>query len=215
MVRLQLLGALGLTGEDGRDVRGLLAQPKRFALLCYLTLAEPRGFQRRDGLVALFWPEADGEAARAALRRALHFLRTHLGEGVIVTRGEEEVAVSVERLSCDVLTFEEHLAAGREAEALALYRGDLLAGFFVTEAAPELDEWIDRTRRRYRDAAFAAAERQCDREVSAGHLSTARFWAQRALDLEPLSEPGVLRMLKILDGEGERVRALEVYEGFA
>src|SRR5713226_824872 len=124
MVRLQLLGALGLTGEDGRDVRGLLAQPKRFALLCYLTLAEPHGFQRRDGLVALFWPEADGETARAALRRALHFLRTHLGDGVIVTRGEEEVAVSRERLSCDVLEFEEHLAAGREAEGLALYRGD-------------------------------------------------------------------------------------------
>ena len=36
MVRLQLLGALGLTGEDGRDVRGLLAQPKRFALLCHV-----------------------------------------------------------------------------------------------------------------------------------------------------------------------------------
>ena len=215
MVRLQLLGALGLTGEDGRDVRGLLAQPKRFALLCYLTLAEPRGFQRRDGLVALFWPEADGETARAALRRALHFLRTHLGEGVVVTRGEEEVAVSLERLSCDVLAFEEHLAAGREAEALALYRGDLLAGFFVTEAAPELDEWIERTRRRYHDAAFAAAVRQCDREDAAGHLSTARFWAQRALDLEPLSEPAVLRMLKILDHEGERVRALEVYDAFA
>src|SRR5690349_21642507 len=64
MVRLQLLGALGLTGDDGRDVRGLLAQPKRFALLCYLALAEPRAFQRRDGLVALFWPEADGETAR-------------------------------------------------------------------------------------------------------------------------------------------------------
>jgi len=210
-----LLGALGLTGEDGRDVRGLLAQPKRFALLCYLTLAEPRGFQRRDGLVALFWPEADGETARAALRRALHFLRTHLGDGVIVTRGEEEVAVALERLSCDVLTFEEHIAAGREAEALALYRGDLLAGFFVTEAAPELDEWIERTRRRYHDAAFAAAQRQCDREEGAGHLSTARFWAQRALDLEPLSEPAVLRMLKILDHEGERVRALEVYDAFA
>ena len=215
MLRLQLLGSLGLTGHDGADVRPLLAQPKRLALLCYLTLAEPRGFQRRDRLVALFWPEADGETARAALRRALHFLRTHLGEGAIVTRGEEEVAVSPERLSCDVIAFDEHLSAGRDAEALALYHGDLLAGFFVSEAAPELDEWIEHTRRRYRDTAFAAAARLCDREEVAGRLTTARFWAQRALDLEPLSEPAVLRMLRVLDREGERVRALEVYDAFA
>jgi DNA-binding SARP family transcriptional activator len=215
MLHLQLLGALGLTRADGSDVRPLLAQPKRLALFVYLLLAEPRGFQRRDKLVALFWPELSGEAARAALRRALHFLRTHLGDGVIVTRAEEEVAVAGERLACDALAFQEHLAARRDAEALALYHGDLLAGFFVSEAAPDLDEWLEGMRRRYREAAFAAAERLSDREEAAGRLSTARFWSQRALDLEPLSEPALLRALRVLEREGERVRALEVYEGFA
>lgn len=217
MVRLQLLGALGLTGGDGHEIRPVLAQPKRFALLAYLALAEPRGFRRRDTLLPLFWPDTAGEPARASLRRSLHFLRSHLGEGVIVTRGEEEVDVSAEHLSVDVRTFEAHLAAGggREAEALALYHGDLLAGFFVSDAAPELDEWIDRTRRRYRDLAFAAAERLSDREASAGRRSTARFWSERALDLQPLSEPALLRMLRLLDLEGDRVEALRRYDDFA
>src|SRR5258706_3724153 len=158
MVRLQLLGTLGLTGDDGHEIRPVLAQPKRFALLAYLALAEPRGFRRRDGLLSLFWPETAGEPARASLRRSLHFLRSHLGEGVIVTRGEEEVDIAADHLACDVRAFEEHLAAHREAEALALYHGDLLAGFFVADPPPELDEWIERTRRRYREAAFPAAE---------------------------------------------------------
>ena len=215
MVRLQLLGALGLTGDDGHEIRPVLAQPKRFALLAYLALAEPRGFRRRDGLLPLFWPETAGEPARASLRRALHFLRSHLGEGVIVTRGEEEVDVAADHLACDVRAFEEHLAAHREAEALALYHGDLLAGFFVADAAPELDEWIERARRRYREAAFAAAERLADREDAAGRASTARFWSERALDLQPLSEPALLRMLRVLDRAGERVEALRRYDDFA
>jgi len=215
MVRLQLLGALGLTGDDGHEIRPVLAQPKRFALLAYLALAEPRGFRRRDGLLPLFWPETAGEPARASLRRSLHFLRSHLGDGVIVTRGEEEVDIAADHLVCDVRTFEAHLAANREAEALALYHGDLLAGFFVADAAPELDEWIERARRRYREAAFGAAERLADREDAAGRNSTARFWSERALDLQPLSESALLRMLRVLDRVGERVEALRRYDDFA
>jgi len=214
MVRLQLLGSLGLTGDDGREIRPVLAQPKRFALLAYLALAEPRGFRRRDSLLPLFWPDTAGEPARASLRRTLHFLRSHLGEGVIVTRGEEEIDLAAERLTSDARAFEEHIAAKRDADALGLYRGDLLAGFFVSDAAPELDEWIDGTRRRYRDIAFKAAERLGDREQAAGRQSTARFWAVRAVDLQPLSEAALARLLHLLDSQGERVEALRRYESF-
>jgi len=214
MVRLQVLGSLGLTGDDGREIRPLLAQPKRLALLLYLLLAEARGFVRRDALVALFWPELAPEAARAALRRALHFLRSNLGEGVVVSRGEEEVGVGGDRIACDALEFEAHLAAGRDADALAVYHGDLLAGVFVSEAAPDLDEWIDGLRRRYRERAGDAAGRLSEREERAGQSSTARFWARRALDLAPHSEPALVRALRQLDQAGERATALQLYESF-
>src|SRR5882672_8872931 len=67
MIRLQLLGALGLTGGDGHEIRPVLAQPKRFALLAYLALAEPRGFRRRDTLLPLFWPDTAGAPIAAPL----------------------------------------------------------------------------------------------------------------------------------------------------
>jgi len=47
MIELRLLGRLSLTSADGRDVRALLGQPRRLALLAYLAAATPPGFHRR------------------------------------------------------------------------------------------------------------------------------------------------------------------------
>ena len=93
MIELRLLGRLSLTGADGRDVRALLGQPRRLALLAYLAAATPPGFHRRDSLLVLFWPELDQEHARAALRQALHGLRQGLGADVLTSRGDEEVKI--------------------------------------------------------------------------------------------------------------------------
>jgi hypothetical protein len=41
MITLRTLGGIGLTAEDGRDLDGLLAQPKRLALLVYLASPQP------------------------------------------------------------------------------------------------------------------------------------------------------------------------------
>jgi len=89
---------------------------------------------RRDSLVALFWPELDQEHARAALRQALHGLRHALGDGVLVTRGDEDIGLDAERIRCDVVEFERAAVAGQLADALDLYRGDLLEGFFIRGA---------------------------------------------------------------------------------
>src|SRR5213594_4486345 len=101
MIELRMLGTLSLTSADGRDVQSLLGQPRRLALLAYLAAATPHRFHRRDSLVAVFWPELDQEHARAALRQALHVLRGAFGAGMVVTRGDEEIALNVDHLWCD------------------------------------------------------------------------------------------------------------------
>jgi serine/threonine-protein kinase len=105
MIHLRTLGGVDLSDSAGGDMRPVLAQPKRLALLVYLALAEASGFRRRDKTVALFWPELDDEHARGSLRQALSFLRRALGEGVIVTRGDEEIGVSRGALDCDASLF--------------------------------------------------------------------------------------------------------------
>jgi TolB-like protein len=156
MIRLQVLGPPALTGPDGTPVTAVLTQPKRLALLSYLALAEPRGFHRRDTLLAIFWPELGEEEARRALRQALHFLRQHLGENAIENRGTDEVALSRAAVACDAWEFGEAVARGTPAIATALVRGDPLAGFREGTVSPEFDEWLDRQRAGFRRAASEA-----------------------------------------------------------
>ena len=80
-IQLRTFGTIDLLDADGREVRSLLAQSKRLALLVYLALAPPPYFRRRDTVIALFWPELDDEHARGALRQALSYLRQSLGAG--------------------------------------------------------------------------------------------------------------------------------------
>ena len=119
MIALRTLGALDLSASDGRDVRAVLRQPKRCALLVYLALAGPERFRRRDTVVALFWPESDEQHARGALRQALTFLRRELGDGIVATRGEEEIGLAPGAVSIDVREFERSCELGSNADAVA------------------------------------------------------------------------------------------------
>src|SRR6202022_1941284 len=130
VIELRTLGTLDLHSANGRELHSLLAQPKRVALLAYLCIAQPCGFHRRDTLLGLFWPNSDQEHARTSLRKSLHILRRALGEDAILSRGDEDVAVDFERVSCDVIEFEASLKANRLEEALDRYHGDLLASVF-------------------------------------------------------------------------------------
>src|SRR2546427_569799 len=87
MIEFRMFGTLQLTDAAGHEVKSLITRPRRLALLAYLAASSGRELHRRDTLLALFWPELDQEHARAALRQALHVLRTALGADVVVTRG--------------------------------------------------------------------------------------------------------------------------------
>lgn len=212
MIRLFTLGTIALEDDSGTELARVLRQPKRFGLLAYLALARPRGLQRRDTLLGLFWPELDAERARAALRQALYTLRRSLPEGVLETRGDEEVGIAAGRLWSDVHEFEKTLREGRPAEALELYRGDLLEGFHVPGASPELDYWLAAERERLRTKALQAAREAGAAAERAGELAVAVSVAQRASTLAPLDEAVARRRVELLHRTGDTAAALRVYE---
>jgi len=215
MIRLRTLGAVDLKDSEGRELRPLLTQPKRLALLTYLALAGSSGFRRRDTVVALFWPELDEEHARGSLRQALRFLRRSLGEGIIVSRGEEEIGVDRGVLRCDATAFMEACEAGRDAEALDLFQGDFLDGFFVSEAAPELERWVEEERIALRRRAAASAWALADGCRVAGDRADAAALARRAAGFAPADEGALARLIAFLDDLGERSGAIGAYDEFA
>jgi serine/threonine-protein kinase len=215
VIRLHTLGALDLRGPDGRELRAVLQQPKRLALLAYLAVAAPRRFHRRDTLLGLFWPDLDQEHARAALRRSLYYLRTELDAEAVAGRGDDEVGVPEAELWCDATAFEAALAAGDARGALELYRGTLLEGLYVAGAASELQDWLDRERLRLRERAAGAAGALAGESESAGRVAEAAAWARRALELAPDDEAALRRYLTLLDRAGDRTGALRAYDDFA
>src|SRR5437868_12777181 len=146
-MRLRTLGALDLRSPDGRELRAVLAQPKRIALLAYLALAAPRGSHRRDTLIALFWPEHDEEHARNSLSQSVHVLRQALGATSLVSTNGDALSLDWTDFWCDAVEFEEALDTGGLGDAVELYRGELLEGFHVV-GAHEFGRWLEAERER-------------------------------------------------------------------
>jgi DNA-binding SARP family transcriptional activator/tetratricopeptide (TPR) repeat protein/TolB-like protein len=210
-VRLCLLGPLELTRPDGTSLASILAQPKRLALLAYLALGSGGGFLRRDVLLSLFWPEYDEERARSALRKALYFLRQALGEGVIIARGDEELALDPDRIWCDALAFQAAAGADRPEDAIDLYRGDLLPGFFLPDAG-EFEHWLEAHRFRLKLQAAQTAAALSARAEASGDLEEAVRHAQQALALDAPSEPALRRLVELLHRSGDRAGVARAYE---
>jgi DNA-binding SARP family transcriptional activator len=210
----RMLGALTLHGAHGRELRGLLAQPKRMALLAFLGAATPHGFHRRDSLLALFWPKLDSNHARAALRQALHGLRRSLGDDAIESRGDQEVRLDERFVRCDVTAFDEAISTGCVERALELYRGDLLEGFFISHA-PAFERWLEDERaQRRRAAAMASLQLAESCHVACEDLLSAH-WARRAASLSADDECVLRRLISLLDRLGDRAGAVHAYTSFA
>ena len=212
MIELRVLGALRLTAPNRDDVANLTRQARRAALLAYLAAATPRGSHRRDKLLALFWPELDQARARGALNQAVYVLRATLGEEAIVPRGDGALGLT-DVVWCDAVAFEAALDAGNVGDALALYRGDLLDGFFIS-GAPEFEHWLDGERARLRERASEAAWALAETRAAAGDVVDAERWAKRAADLVPADEARVRRLMTFLLGLGDRAAAVRAYEVF-
>ena len=208
-IRLRTLGALQLQGPAGDELRSLLAQPRRIALLAYLVLATPRGLHRRDKLLALFWPEQDEQHARNALSQAVHFLRRTLGTEAILSRGDDEIGLNREILSCDAVAFETGLDAGKTAEALELYRGPLLEGFHVSDAAPEFGRWLDDERARLARRYAQAVEETASAREAAGDFAGVVAWLRRLAAQDPFSSRVTVRLMRALVASGDPAAAIQ------
>ncbi len=155
--QLRLLGAFELSDGTQRLVR--LASRPMVALLARLALAPERNHPREE-LVELLWPGVDPQVSRNRLRQTLSVLRSVLEPpsqvpAPVLLADRHDVRLVRGALECDVAAFEREARLGRAAQALALYRGELLPGFF--------DEWVLDERQRLE----AVSERL------AGHVAAA------------------------------------------
>jgi TolB-like protein/DNA-binding SARP family transcriptional activator len=203
-LRFTTLGSVQLEDASGAAVRKV---PRRvWALLIRLTLARGEPVSR-DQLCFLLWDNRDPERGRHRLSDSLSILRRALGEGALETPGDQ-VRLRPERLRCDAGAFEEAVAQERWVEAVEIWKGPFLEGFFF-RGIPEFERWAEAERERLGRLHVRAIEgRAAELEEARDVVAAADAWARLAA-LESLDSRIALRHLRALARAGNAAGALQ------
>ena len=205
MPRLLTFGGLSLV-EGGAPVTGAASQRSRLALLAVLASSGAAGISR-DKLLALLWPESDDERARHALKQGVYALRRDLGNETAIA-GTATLTLDPSVVPSDVREFDEALARGDDAAAVALYAGPFLDGVFIKSAA-EFDQWAASERARLERAHLDAVGRLARAAEGVGDFTAAAHWWRRAAAAEPLSGRVALSLMKVLAESGDVSAAIQ------
>lgn len=213
MVKLSILGPAELRDQSGVLAPSFLSGPKRLAVLAYLALNTPQGYQRRDALLPLFWPNQDQQSARNALSNMLYHIRSSLGSDVIINRGKEEIGLKT--IWCDVHAFEEAISKGNLKDAQKLYRGSLLEGLHVPGTSVDFQQWLDNERARLGRSYKNLLEKLArEAESQKDFESAANRW-YRLIREDPYGTTAIRHLMEMLLVTGKRKEAISVAEEHA
>jgi DNA-binding SARP family transcriptional activator len=187
---------------------------KTRALLAYL--AEAHGRVRREVLVALFFP--DTEDPLGALRWHLSTIRRQVDPTILCADRE---TVQLDRAMCwvDAEAFERLLDGGvalstaQATTAMALYRGEYLAGMNLPDA-PEFEMWMLGRRAHYQQRYEQALADLVERLIEAARYAEALAWAQHLIQSNPLAEAAHLQLIRTYALNGQRNAALAHYQQY-
>jgi DNA-binding SARP family transcriptional activator/predicted ATPase len=216
---------------DGHAIIGFESDKVR-SLFAYLAIEAGRP-HRRESLAGLFWSENPEPRARQNLSQALYNLRQVLcpdGKNNYLKQNAKEVTFDHQAgVTVDVTQFlhlvheinvHKHgaswacrLCIGHMQEAVALYQGELLAGFSLTDAE-EFEDWL-RVQREHLHALIMNLlqdlVKSCTRR---GKLAQALSFAERLVSLDRFDENNQRLWLTLLAQKGNRSEAIKQYQAF-
>jgi DNA-binding SARP family transcriptional activator/Tfp pilus assembly protein PilF len=218
MLRITLLGRFCIE-RNGRSITSFHSQ-KAQSLLAYLLVYRDR-VHPRAVLANLFWSESDETRAQANLRNALYSLRHtltlegpqgHLGQYILAERGAVRFN-DQSRFSLDVAEFEQTLHQASQTsgdqraelleQAIKLYTGDLLPGFY--------DDWVLIEQEHLKELYLQALKELAAHYTEQKDYPLAIGWARRALAANPLQEDLYRTLMQLYALTGDRAAALRQY----
>ncbi len=220
-LQIRLLGGL-LIESDGRILPRIPSRPGR-SLFAFLVLNRDRQLSR-DLLAGMFWPDMPDTQARRRLSQALWQIQTLFAEAgiagsyLLATPNTVRFNPSADYW-LDVEVFESAVGPLKEAEggrssgakhatelaeAVELYRGDLLAGVY--------DDWVLMDQQRLRQLYYRALSHLAMVHKSRGEFEDALVFARRLALLEPLREDAHRDVMRLCLLAGRPNEALLQYE---
>lgn len=206
---IRLLGAPDVRW-DGEPVTGFISDKAR-ALLYYLVATEE--LHTRQTLAALFWGDMPEAQALKNLRQALYNLQKLLPESLDVSRQSARLHPAA-AAQVDVVLFRRLLAdpaSAAQEQAVALYKGALLAGFSVADA-PAFEMWLAQQREHLHQQALTGLDRLIEEALAVPDNERAISLLHQLTSLEPWAEKQQTRLISLLARRGEYNTALRQYE---
>jgi len=214
--RIEMFGGMRLQ-RSGQALPRLTTR-KTEVLLAYLAFY-PRRAHSREVLAEMLWPDEESTTVRNRFKQALSSLRRALESGNdspvgILIANRQDVQLDSEAFTTDVAEFEGHLLAGaqegdpaeracRIERAIALYRGELLPGYY--------EEWIGQERERLSEAFRSALSRLVSLRAKMGDRDGAIEAARRAVQADPLREASYYDLIRLYVATGRPAEALRLY----
>jgi TolB-like protein/DNA-binding SARP family transcriptional activator/Flp pilus assembly protein TadD len=208
MFTLKLLGGANLDGPDG-PLTGRVAQRRRLAVLALLAMNRRQGLAR-EKLAAMLWPESDGDRARHLLSDTVYVINRALG-GELITAAGDELRLSADRLTCDAREFEDAVDRGALDDAVRLYAGPFMDGFFV-EGSEEFERWVSAERERLQNLHARALEHLAVEKSTRGDVRGAIECWRRLTSDDQFNSRLACSMAEALDHGGDRAGALQHLE---
>lgn len=216
MLQIRLFGPLEISDARGQPLK--FATQKEGCLFAYLCLhrGDP---QSRDALAGLFWPESSQRNARSSLRQALYNIRKALDGSrrasdeilqidlqTVEIRANAPCWVDVEAFRARIERAgdqDSHDRIRTLEEAVELYRGDFLEGFY--------EDWCLRTQDTLRTLYVDALKQLMEAHADQGRYKPAIDCAKRCLAMAPLDESVHRELIYLYYASGDRNAALEQY----
>jgi predicted ATPase/DNA-binding SARP family transcriptional activator len=215
--RIELLGGLAVVQGDRRITR--FQTQKTGALLAYLALHPGRNHSR-EALAEMLWPDGDPVAIRNRLNQAISSLRRQLhppelGPGTVLVTDHHSLGINSQIISTDVEEFERLIKLAERSEteadkskhleaAVALYRGELLDGYY--------EEWVFGSRMHLADLYDKVLHQLIRSHVAMGDPDRAIEFARLRLQLDPYHEAHHVILMRLYNRAGRPKSALKQFE---
>ncbi len=204
-LRLCTFGSVYLS-QNGVILTGPAGQRRLLAILTILASVGERGMSR-DKLLGLLWSEGEPDKSRHALTQSLYHIRKALGVERIFLSGTD-LRVDASVLSSDVADFQRAIAESRLADAVELYRGPFLDGFYLN-GDPDFEFWAAGERDRFARSFAQSLETLARAAREGGNVDAEVSWRLRLADHDPLNGAAIAGLMTALAENGDHAGALQ------
>ena len=192
---------------------------KTAALFYYLAVTQRP--HTRESLADLLWSDMPEAKAKRNLTKALSILRKRFEPFLVVARQEVsfnpyanfELDVQAFQKAVGPETGDEDVKQQRttQRQAIDLYQGDFLEGFYV-RGALEFEDWMVARREHYRTLMLDTLDQVIDDLITEQNPVAGIAQATRLLELDPWRESAHRQMMILLTQNGQRAAAITQYE---